>query len=597
MQRCAKLLPWSLAINQRSPKSMRKDFLVLGVALIAAASASAAEINAAQLVQQMADAYVGEFSRRFPEAATFSGLSLPHHDGLTDNSLTALHEWEQLEDRWQLQLQRIDIASLRDTPDRIVYGFLKEAVEASRQLRICRNELWAVNQMSGWQTTLGQLAIAQPVGNEQARTEALSRWSKVPRYLANEIDNLREGLKQGYSTPRHNVELVISQLDELLAIALDKSPFYDPAQRDKTPEFEKAWRALLTDRITPAIHRYQAFLKSEYLSKARIAIAISANPQGAACYQASFRSYTTLDRPAQETFDLGQRAVKRNLEAALDIGRTHLQAGDIETLLRRLREDKANRFSSRDELLEFSRGAVARAKTAMPKWFPNVPKSDIIVQPYPAFLERTASNSYWPAAEDGSRPAMYQITLYNYADTTRSNSEITAFHEAYPGHHLQIGLASERPEAHAITRLVINSGFAEGWARYAEALSEEMGLYTSDHARANRRLWPARGMVIDPGIHLFGWTREQAVEFALASGRFESKAAQSLVDRVAVWPGQLTAYDTGALEFFALREEAQKTLGPNFDIRRFHDAVLHDGTVTLPMLRENVRRWIKREQR
>jgi uncharacterized protein (DUF885 family) len=270
-----------------------------------------------------------------------------------------------------------------------------------------------------------------------------------------------------------------------------------------------------------------------------------------------------------------------------------LRADDLPTLLERLKADPANRFSSRDELLKYAQAAVGRAKTHMSQWFSRMPKADIIVEPYPDMLERTASDSYWPAAQDGSRPAMYRITLYPYAETTRSNTEITAFHEAYPGHHLQIALAAERPEAHPITRLVGNSGFTEGWARYAEALAEEMGLYSSKYALANRRLWPARGMVVDPGIHMFGWTREQTVQFVSEGGRFDAATARALVDRVAMWPGQLTAYDTGALEFFALRKQAQETLGSRFDIREFHAVLLENGAVTLPMLREQVMHWLK----
>ncbi len=172
----------------------------------------------------------------------------------------------------------------------------------------------------------------------------------------------------------------------------------------------------------------------------------------------------------------------------------------------------------------------------------------MVVEPYPDFLEQTASDSYWPAAQDGSRPAMFPITLYRYATTTRSNAEITAFHEGYPGHHLQLGIATERPSAHPVTRLIGNSGFIEGWGCYAESLAEEMGMYTSDYARANRRLWPARGLVIDPGIHMLGWTREQAI--------------------------------------------AQAALGKKFDIREFHAVLLENGAVTLPMLRQQVARWL-----
>jgi uncharacterized protein (DUF885 family) len=143
-----------------------------------------------------------------------------------------------------------------------------------------------------------------------------------------------------------------------------------------------------------------------------------------------------------------------------------------------------------------------------------------------------------------------------------------------------------------ITLLSTNSGYIEGWARYSEALAEEMGLYTTDFARINRRFWPAHGMVVDPGIHVMGWTRDQAIRYVSATGRFSSHEAESLVDRIVAWPGQLTAYDTGAIEIFALREKAKKALGDRFDIRAFHDQLLKYGSVTLPMLREIIDRWL-----
>lgn len=574
-----------------------KKWHTSAMAMVAATSlwmgvANTAEHSAPRVIA-LADSYVAEYTKTFPEMATFSGMTLKHHDGLSDNSLAALKRWQALEDGWSKELARIDSAELFGKPEWVVLGFLREAVESSRQLRVCKYELWPVNQMSGWPFMTTQLAAIQPVGSEQARREALARWGKLPRYLSNELDNLREGLRSGYTTPKANVRLFIEQLDQMLAKPVEEWPMYSPASRDESPEFKKAWSALLSDRIKPAAERYNQFLKNEYLARARESIAIKANPNGEQCYQASFRSYTTLDRPAKETFELGRREVDRNLATALAIGKKDLQANDLPTLLKKLRDDPANHFTSRDQLLAFAQAAVGRAKDHMPKWFARVPEAKIVVEPYPDFLEQTASDSYWPAAEDGSRPAMYRITLYPYAQTTRSNAEITAFHEAYPGHHLQIALAVERPAAHPITRLVGNSGFSEGWARYAEALAEEMGLYSSNYALANRRLWPARGMVVDPGIHMFGWTREQTIAFVSESGRFDDNTARALVDRVAMWPGQLTAYDTGALEFFALRKQAQETLGSRFDIREFHSVLLENGAVTLPMLREQVTHWLK----
>ncbi|HMF58020.1 MAG TPA: DUF885 domain-containing protein [Pyrinomonadaceae bacterium] len=546
---------------------------------------------------RLADEYVAEYVSRFPEQAELSGLPVTRHDGLTDNSMAALKSWQSLEDGWARELASMKLADLEGRPEWVTLGFLKEAVESSRQSRVCRYELWPANQLSGWQANFAQLSDVQPVGSDQNRSDALARFGKLPRYLDTEIDNLREGARLGYTTPKRNVQLVVEQLEQILKLPVEQLPFYSPTMRDSSADFKQAWTKLLTNEIRPAIERYRDYLKNDYVNHARVSLAITAIPNGAACYDASFRSSTTLTRTGRETFNLGMRRVERLRAEAMEIARTKLGINDLKTLVDRIRTDPANKFSSRDELLEFARAAVERAKNKLPQWFSTIPRTSISVEPYPAFMENTSPDSYWPAPPDGSRTATYRISLFRFADTPRSNAEVTAFHESYPGHHLQIGLALERPSAHLITRLVGNSGFIEGWARYAENLAEEMGLYSSDYARANRRLWPSRGMVVDPGLHLFGWTRDRAVAFMVESGRMSEREAENTVDRIAVWPAQLTAYDTGAMEFFALRDEARAALGQRFDIREFHDVVLSSGSITLPMLRERVERWIRSKRR
>jgi uncharacterized protein (DUF885 family) len=146
---------------------------------------------------------------------------------------------------------------------------------------------------------------------------------------------------------------------------------------------------------------------------------------------------------------------------------------------------------------------------------------------------------------------------------------------------------------HPISQIIWFSGPGEGWARYSEALAEEMGLYTTTTGPIKRRAWPARGMVVDPGIHLFGWTREQAIEFIMESGRFPESMGDELVDRIAILPGQLTAYDSGGLEILALREMAEEAMGEDFDIREFHDRILENGTIPLLQLRAHVTAWIE----
>jgi uncharacterized protein (DUF885 family) len=172
--------------------------------------------------------------------------------------------------------------------------------------------------------------------------------------------------------------------------------------------------------------------------------------------------------------------------------------------------------------------------------------------------------------------------------------ESTAFHEAWPGHHLQLALARERPEAHRITRLLGNTAFVEGWARYAERLADEIGLYSSDTTRLALYLRLPTGMVVDPGIHAMGWTRDRAIEYTMAQQGWDQDRAAAYVDRIAVWPGQMTTYGLGELEIRRRRAEAERHLGDRFDIRAFHDAVLGNGSITLLMLQQALQRWLAR---
>jgi uncharacterized protein (DUF885 family) len=223
----------------------------------------------------------------------------------------------------------------------------------------------------------------------------------------------------------------------------------------------------------------------------------------------------------------------------------------------------------------------------------------VVIEPQPEFQEKTNYSRYLPASEDGSRPGTYQINLYKPEEQTRAWAERVAFHEAWPGHHLQHALAQERSQAHPITRYLSNSGFAEGWARYTETtLADEMGLYSSDFNRLSMYAGVPNAMVADPGLHALGWTRQQVIDYILAKspGSTPERAATD-VDRIAITPGQVTTYGVGEQELVALREEARQALGPKFDLREFHDRVLENGSLTLGMLRQVIERWIAEKER
>jgi uncharacterized protein (DUF885 family) len=543
----------------------------------------------------LADAYLAGFFDRNPDVVTVYGVPGRHHDRLPNNSSDALKVWQAREDAWLAEAKHIDPAAISDPRVRAAYAIVREALEGAIAARVCHYELWGVSQfVNGWQVQDGYLVTIQPVGSDQARHEALARWSALPAYIDTEIENLRRGLKAGYSAPKGNVRIVIDQMNTLIATPTAESPFDSPSVRDKTGEFVKEFDLLLREQVVPAFVRYRDFLQTEYLPAAREAIGVSANPTGAACYDASVRYHSSLPVTASEVHTAGLRQIER-LDAEMKaIGERSLGTGDVPTLLQHARVDRKYLFRSSEELIAYSQAALARAKAKMRDWFDLLPKSDVVIERYPKFREKNGPNEYNPPAEDGSRPAVFFINAYEAEKKSRAEAESTAFHETIPGHHLQGAIALERKDIHPVGRYLGNSGYLEGWALYAERLADEMQLYSSDLDRlgmlSSQALRAAR-LVVDSGIHTLGWTRQQAIDYMLAHTAEPQDDVASEVDRYIIDPGQATAYMLGNIEIRKARDEAQQAMGPQFDIKQFHDRVLEDGAVPVGFLREKIRAW------
>ena len=546
-------------------------------------------------VRTLADAYLAGYFDRNPDAVTVYGVPGRRHDKLPDNSLDALNAWHAREDAWIAQAKQIDPAAIETPALRATYAIVREALEGSAAARVCRYELWTVSQMvNGWQAQFGYLVTIQPVGTDQARADALARWSRLPRYVDTEIANLRKGLAAGYSAPKGNVRLVIDQMNALVRGATADSPFDSPSVRDKTPAFAREFDLLVREQIVPAFARYRDVLQKEYLPAARDAIAVSAIPNGAACYDASVRFHSSLAVAARKVHEIGVQQVAQLDAEMATIGRRSFGTTDVPALLQRARVDPQYLFKSREDLIAYSQAALARAKTKMRDWFDLLPKADVVIQPYPKFREKSGPNEYNPPAEDGSRPAVFFINAYQAEKKSRTEAESTAFHETIPGHHLQGTIALERKDIHPIGRYLGNAGYIEGWALYAELLADEMQLFSSDLDRlgmlSSQALRAAR-LVVDSGIHTLGWSRQQAIDYMLAHTAEPEDDVVSEVDRYIIYPGQATAYMLGNLEIRASRDEAQRTLGPRFDLKQFHDRVLEDGAVPVSFLHDKIRRW------
>lgn len=562
-----------------------------------AAVPSAADADAvAKRVSALADEYMLALLEQAPEYGTFLGLPIANHAAISDNSLAAMRAWEQREDGWLEQARAIDAAALRGRPEWITYGFLREQLESSRQSRVCRSELWGVSQMFGWHTMYPQLARLQPVGTPELRAAALERFAKFPAFVDAEIEKLREGVRQGYTAPRGNVERVIEQVEGLMGAPVAESQFASPAQRDSTPEFRRELETLVSTGINPALKRYRDYLKNEYLPAARTEVGLSALPNGRECYRALVRSYTTLDLEPRAIHRTGLEQMDKIQAEMKTIAERSFATSDVPALLQRFKTDRQYTFETRQEIVDYAQAAVDRGRAEMPKWFGRLPKADVRIEPYPEFEEKSAPGaSYMPPAEDGSRPGLYRINTYQPERQSKVGMESTAFHEAMPGHHLQIALAQERPAAHPITRYLGNSGFSEGWGLYSERLADEMGLFSSDLDRMgllSNEAFRAARLVVDPGLHVLGWSRQQAIDYMLEHTAESEIAAANEIDRYIIMPGQATAYMTGSLHIQRLRAMAEQRLGEKFDIREFHDRVLEDGAVTLPMLENKIETWV-----
>jgi uncharacterized protein (DUF885 family) len=577
--------------------SFPKVACVLGI-LIAISACERTPVNEVDVpvrVTALADAYVEQYFNAFPHYATLAGRAAGPHDRLPDITPEARARWEATEDSLLRQLEALDTTKLAaGSAQAVTFGFLYDVLRNARDFRACHMELWNVSPTwTGWPQELALLANSQPVGTTEKNEAAHRRFSELPRYLDQEIRNLRGGLEQGYSAPQGNVRAVIQQVDALLQAPVGESPFVSMAP-DSLRDLRARMVKLETEQIRPAIQRHRDFLRDEYMTRARTNIAVSANPGGANCYRAAVRYHATVDMSSEDVHRTGLDQMQKIQAQMKEIAQRSFGTSDVATALQRLKTDQKYLLTSRAQMLKVAQDAVERARVALPKAFGRLPTAQVKVEPVPAFSEASAPGGFYNnPAEDGSRPGIYYINLRGANGKPRAGLESTAFHEAYPGHHLQSALALERKELHPIARYLYQSGFGEGWALYTERLADELGLFSSDVDRmgllSNEALRAAR-LVVDPGMHALGWTRERAIDYMLANTAESRDDVVSEIDRYIAVPGQATAYMLGNLEIRRLREQAQQREGAKFDLRAFHDQVLEDGAVPLSLLRSKMER-------
>jgi uncharacterized protein (DUF885 family) len=578
---------------QGSVKTSKLFLLALSCFIAVSCGKVAQEPQAAKRsIEVVADEYLEAMLERFPETATYYSLPGARHDDLYDNSLDAQAAWQAREDAWLRELEEIGSPTDIGSRDWVTFGILHEQLAGSITSRVCRNALWQASSVTAWHTALPFVFDLQPIDTPEQRGQALQRLGKVARYVDTEVTNLRTGLELGYSAPRITVATVP---DEMRALLKDNNPFIGMTTRIDDAEFAAAVRKIFAEQIAPAIERFAKFIDKDYLPAAREEIALSFNPDGAECYPTLVRFFATVSPTADEMHKLGLEQIARiraEMQAIID---KHFGGGEIEAFLQSLNIDPQYTFRSEAEVLQYSVGALDAVRDKMPEVFGLLPRADVLIKPYPAYRE-SATGEYHSSSEDGTRPGIYYIAVVKPENRSRAIQQSVLYHETYPGHHLQGAIALELGDrVHPLARYLWNSGYGEGWALYSERLADELALYDSPLDRmgmlSDQGARAAR-LVIDSGLHTKGWTRQRAVEYMLANTAWPPVDIQSEINRYISWPGQANSYMLGMLEIRRLRTLAEARLGDDFDIRQFHDRVLENGAITLPMLEAAVLAWI-----
>jgi len=568
-------------------------FLALAVMIVAACS-KAPDESPADRTNAIASEYVHGYFTQFPEEVYEVGYGDAPMDRFGDHSEAAIAAWDARVDGWLTALDSIDVATLANTADAITYAFTREQLQTQVDRRVCQTDLWNISPTwTGWQYMFASTLAIQPIATAAERQAAVDRIVDAARYLETDISNLRRGVDLGYAAPQSGVIAVVEQVTTLIKTPADESPLFSPAARSDDAAFIDRYRDAYESTMKPALVAYRDFLANDY--QGREGIGVGNNPNGKDCYAASVRYWSSLSMSAEDIHRAGLAQMARIQSEMLQIAKESFATDDVKSLLAELRSNPDYTFDGEQELLDYINAAVQRGKDAVPKWFGKVPGAELVVMPSPAYEKDSGGGFYSAGAADGSRPGTYQVGTYNPQGISKAGPESTAFHESYPGHHMQVSLALTNQSLHPILRYIGVSGFVEGWALYTERLADEMGIYSSDIARLgmlSNEAYRAARLVVDPGMHVMGWSRDDAIQYMLDHTAEGIDSLTSEVDRYAAVPGQATSYLLGSLEIQRLRKKAEDALGDNFDIREFHDRVLANGGITLPMLGAEIDAWL-----
>jgi uncharacterized protein (DUF885 family) len=531
--------------------------------------------------------------RRYPTFATRLG-DHRFDDRLTDPSRQAVAAHREVLQGLLARARALDGLSESDALTRDLFV---EQLAGGLGTAACRFEDWSISASSNPLTAVNRLPELVEVDTDAEAAALLARYEAFPGVVDATVANLRAGAADGLYANATTVRNVIAMTRAALEAPVADSTLLSPVAAVPEPR-GRALRAAVEDGIRPALTRYVDFLETEILPYARpdAAAGVGALPLGVACYAAAIRDHTTTEATARELHELGLREIARLDDAFRELGQRVFETDDLGAILARLRDDPALYFDTEDEVEEAANAALSAARERIPAYFGRLPQAPCVVARIPAYEAAFSTIAYYrPPHPDGSKPGEYFVNTTEPGTRPRFEARVLAYHEAIPGHHLQIAIAQELGAIPAFRRHHYVTAYVEGWALYTERLADEMGLYETDLDRfgvLSFDAWRAARLVVDTGVHALGWSREEAEAFMAAHTALAPNNIRNEVDRYLAWPGQALAYKVGQLAILRLRADAEARLGERFALPAFHDVVLEAGPLPLGVLEARVERWI-----
>jgi uncharacterized protein (DUF885 family) len=576
--------------------------------ILLTAGAAMAQLVSSDAVKKLHDLFEEDWQwglEQYPEAATLLGDNR-YNDRLTDLSFEAIERRKAHERQMLDRIKKIDRSQLA-AQDLISYDlFLRDKrldVEGQRW----PTELAPLNQMDGPQLSFPQLADLTPFRNAKDYENYLARLNAFHGLIDQVISLMTHGIEKKWLPPAVPLRSVASQLEGQIVDDPARSPLFKPFEHlpaevsgaDQS-RLAAEGRRRIAEGVTPALKKLDAFIKETYLPLCRVEIAANSLPDGEAYYSYAVRRQTTTSLTPRQIHDIGKQEVARIRKEMEGILQQVGFKGSFPEFISFLRSDPKFYFTKAEDLVTAYRDISKRADARLPELFAELPRNTYGVREIPAYEAPAQTTAYYqPGAADGSRAGYYWVNTYKLETRPKYEMEALTLHEAVPGHHLQISRAQELKGLPDFRRNAGYTAYVEGWGLYAESLGAEIGFYADPYSKFGQltyEMWRACRLVVDTGMHEFGWTRQQAIDLMKENTAKTENDIVVEVDRYIVWPAQALAYKIGELKIKELKARARRELKERFDVRRFHNALLDDGPLPLELLEKRIGDWIS-EQR